>query len=267
MRILRTVLCIYLITGFVRANASAIDSTQATPETLQLHHSATLTVRSVTPDVTVVLDSVDLGTTPLNHVQIDTGMHVMYFVHSDGRSWFHPSICESLNVKADEQIERTAAFPHIYNITSEPFGADVRCDDALVGTTPMILTTNATHRFVAIAKAGFRSTQVALPPTDSEVHVDLQPLPSNGLTAPTTFLATDKSKGKLPIYITTGATVLAGATAAYFKIQADRSYGDYQNLGSPGALDKTKQFDAFSGVALAVSQINLVALAYLLLSR
>jgi len=259
--------CFCLIAGSGRSAAAPADSIRASADTFQPHGSATLTVQSQLPGVRVVFDSIGLGNTPLEHVPIDTGTHVVFFVHPDDRSWFHPTIRETLTVSNGDRIERTAAFPPVYHITSEPYGADVRARDSLVGTTPMILTIGHPNEFVAIAKRGFTATRVALQPTDGEVHVDLQSVPGGGSTQPSMYLSTQHSRNSLPIYLTTGASVLAGATAAYFKIKADRYYSNYQNSNDPAALDRTKKFDVFSGVALAVSQINFVALAYLLLSR
>ncbi len=71
----------------------------------------------------------------------------------------------------------------------------------------------------------------------------------------------------LPVYLTTAGAVLSGAAAAYFKVQADNHYNSYLYSGDQQLLDKVKREDIAAGIALAVCQINLVTLTYLLLSR
>jgi len=69
-----------------------------------------------------------------------------------------------------------------------------------------------------------------------------------------------------PLYLTTAGAVLGGIVAAYFKVQADNYYSDYEN-GDQSVRGKIKTRDTISGIALGVCEVNLVALTYLLLTR
>ena len=81
------------------------------------------------------------------------------------------------------------------------------------------------------------------------------------------FLSYEQSKNSLPIIAAAGATVIAGAAAAWTKIRADDLYNEYQQTGSQTALDNVRRLDLASGVSLVASQAGLLLLGYLLFSR
>ena len=62
-----------------------------------------------------------------------------------------------------------------------------------------------------------------------------------------------------------GNIIVLGGTAAYFKIEADKNYDNYIALNDASYLDKTRQYDIISGIALGVLQINFGVLLYFLL--
>ncbi len=84
---------------------------------------------------------------------------------------------------------------------------------------------------------------------------------------PTTALEGKVVPSTVPLYLTTAGAIVCGSLAAYFKLQADKEYDDYQYTGDQESLKRVKRNDTISGIALVACEINLVALTYLLLSR
>lgn len=59
-----------------------------------------------------------------------------------------------------------------------------------------------------------------------------------------------------------GTSAVLGATAAYFKINADKKYDEYLLTGDKETLKKVNRFDLYSGVAFGLLQINFGYLIY-----
>ncbi len=64
------------------------------------------------------------------------------------------------------------------------------------------------------------------------------------------------------IKILISTSVILGATAAYFKISADKRYDEYISTGDKEILRKVKKLDFYSGIAFGLMQINFGYLVY-----
>jgi hypothetical protein len=222
-----------------------------------------LTVESTTTGTRVLIDSMEVGTTPLRPFPISPGRHVLRFVDRDSPSWFHPAIEESLEATAHESIHRTVRFPRLLHITTDPYGASVRSRDSILGTTPLYVKGEMVGEIVEISRDGFTPLALPVPSGSSEVHAVLSPLiPSIAGSSP--YLSQEESGNSVPVIIVGTATVITGALAAYFKIKSDSYYGDYRQNGDTGTLDTVHRYDRISGISFAASQIGLMALSYLL---
>jgi len=63
-----------------------------------------------------------------------------------------------------------------------------------------------------------------------------------------------------------GSFVALGATAAYFKIKADKRFDEYKRTNNNSLLDETNRLDTLGGAAFVLMQINLGVLIYFFLS-
>jgi hypothetical protein len=228
---------------------------------------ATLTIRSGIAGVKVFADSVYLGPTPLDSVRVSAGTHVFRFIHPEERSWLYPAIIETITLAPSGHLNRTIDFPAMYHITSEPYGATVRSGDSLLGQTPIFLPSTSIKNLLTITKDGYETQSVPMSIDRPEVRVALKSLHGPGFEKRGEYLSTEQSKSSLGIYLTTGATVVTGVAAAYFKIRADSYYSDYQQTNDPALLSKVRTNDTISGISLAASEFSLLMLTYLLLSR
>lgn len=224
-------------------------------------------MHSSTEGIKVYSDTLLLGVTPIDSVQMQEGTHVIAFIHPEARNWQYSSMVETLVVHPAEHLARTVNFPFVYHITSTPYGAAVQYGDSVIGQTPLLLTAISVGRLLSISKEGYESVTIPLSTSYPEVHVDLHPLRGALTPGGSIYLADAQSKSSLPIYLTTGTSVLTGVVAAYCKIKADSYYKDYQQTGNPSKLSQVRTLDTVSGISLAASEISLLMLSYFLLSR
>ena len=235
-------------------------------DTLTFDSTATMRITTAPSGATIILDSSSLGTTPLEVKNILPGVHILHYIHPEKNSWLHPSIEESLIVKNGQHVERDIHFPLVYHITSDPFGASVIENDSIIGKTPMILSTPSGLTSITLTKNGYENAAAVLPSAGGEVHVQMEAQKNiSGNTSD--LLMNDRTKNSTHAYIVSGAAVVSGVVAAYFKIKADGRYADYRNTGDTGILTEVHRFDTISGVALVSCQASLILLSYLLLSK
>ena len=64
-----------------------------------------------------------------------------------------------------------------------------------------------------------------------------------------------------------GGLVVLGGTTAYFKLEADKKFEEYQLTGSNNLLDETRRYDLISGITFGALQINFGILLYYFLSE
>jgi hypothetical protein len=263
------VIQLFLLLTYTCVGASqSTDTMSSSINSLQMINSrATLSVHASLSGVHVYVDTFSIGTVPIESIAIDTGKHILHFIHPDGNRWLYPAITETLLIHPTEHIQRIIHFPEQYFITSEPYGATVQWNDSILGQTPLRISLPSSLPVIMITKGGFQTETIPLSSDVHEVHVLLHTLQGEAGATSSMYLGSERSKSPMPLYLTTGATILTGAAAAYFKIKADNSYLDYRQNGDQSSLDSVHKFDALSGVSLAVCEVNLLLLTYLLFSR
>jgi len=217
--------------------------------------------------VKIFLDSVLIGVTPVESLRIEAGLHVLWFIHPDGNNWSHPAIIESLYLHPMEICERKITFPSFYDLTTYPFGAKVSVTDSIKGTTPLRLSLMPGENFVTLSKDGFETVVVSLPPGGGPVHIVLKTTGELSSDKSAMFLNSRSADNLIPLYVSAGGAIAGGFTAAYLKIKADSYYQEYNRTGDNRMLDRVKRLDTVSGISLAVSEISLIIVSYLLFSR
>ena len=263
---LQTILAAALVcsgSAFGRHCAAEDDSTVQIP---QAAHGF-LSIRAEIPSVKVFLDSIFAGIAPLDTVPVAPGSHLVSYVHPQEGIWGYSSLNETVFVHPMERIELRVEFPCLYRVTSEPYGATVRRGDSTVGQTPLFYPMRSPGGQIVVSKDGYEEERIILTEEGRNIHVVLRPLGGPSASASSLYLTDEHAKNNLPVYLTTGATVLTGIAAAYLKVKADGYYGDYTQTGDPGTLERVRALDTASGVSLAASEISLLMLCFLLLSQ
>ncbi len=228
-----------------------------------LSQQAMLTVHSNVSGVKVISDSTLLGISPVDSLTIPSGTHVFRYIHPDIHNWLLPAKIETILVHPSEHIVRSVDFPAVYQLYSEPSGAIVRHNDSIIGQTPLLIALSSSHGILNLSKTGYSDVQMPLPSEGGSVFAVL---PSNNERV-SPFVDNEQIKNLTPVYLTSGAAVVSGAIAAYFKIKADNMYTEYRGTGDPGILAQVRRYDTVSGIALSASEVSLFMLSYFLLSR
>jgi hypothetical protein len=70
----------------------------------------------------------------------------------------------------------------------------------------------------------------------------------------------------LRLYVSGGATLVAGVAAAYFKIKADGKNALFQDTGDPALQRETHRLDISAALALLATQVGFAFFTYFLLS-
>lgn len=227
--------------------------------------AARLAVTSNLPEAVVFVDSVRAGLAPLRNFALMPGLHIVCVAAPDPQRWIVPSRCESVVALAGDTIELSFDLHYQFRITSEPYGARVMAGDSVLGQTPFVFSTQRPQSVVTLLKDGYENLTVVLTYSDPYVYGMLKPL-QQARDLPV-YLVREESNSILPIVLSASSAVVSGAAAAYLKIQADNLYSDYRMTGSAANLERVRQLDIASGVALGISQLSLAVLSYLLLSR
>jgi hypothetical protein len=248
---------------FVSAQCSAVsffeDSLQTT--------GASVTFQSDRAGVKVYDDTLLIGTTPFNSVQVEAGTHIFRYVHPEERSWLYTAIRETVTLAASEQHTCVINFPVIFHITSEPYGAMIRSGDSVLGQTPLLVPSDSVGNIITLMKDGYETAEIPLYTDQQNIHIKLVKINGALLDEKAEYLSGEPSHSNTNIYIATGATVVTGIAAVYFKTKADSYYGEYRLTNDPRLLDKVRTYDTVSGISLAASEIGIFVLSYLLLSR
>lgn len=248
--------------------AQVNDSTTAMNYTRSVYQrTATISIRSQLAGIKVFIDTLFFGVIPIDSQLIAEGRHVLRFIHPDSTNWLYPAITETVVIHSSEHLERTVEFPHLYYITSNPYGATVRYHNTIVGTTPLILSTILDKNLITMLKDGFEEVITVLPADGNELDVALKPSKNFPENRSSIFLRNGQENNSTPIYLSTGTAIASGVAAAYLKIRADKYYQDYRQTGNNGTLKRVRKLDIASGISLAVSEISIFTLCYLFLSR
>jgi hypothetical protein len=219
------------------------------------------------PGIKVFADSQYVGTAPFTAFSRVEGEHILRYVPPDSGRWPSTAVVETLTFRRGGRLVRTLGVPSTCHLTTEPYGATVRRDGVELGVTPLDVQFTSTKSLVTLEKAGFETATVPLSGGEPWIHLLLHPKEGVPADPQALYLGGEQSKNMLPIYVTTGATVITGTAAAILKIKADNRYDDYRQSGDARALTDVRRLDLASGVSLALSELSLVGLAYFLLSH
>lgn len=229
--------------------------------------TGTVTVLSEPSGCWVRVDSVLIGQTPLENLELSTGPHtITVFPHASG-TWNIEERHFHITLAPGESRRLEAVFSAPAYVNSVPFGARVYQDTTLLGTTPLFLPLEQYGgRQLRMERPGYKSYTFTLRGDDGLLaHLERD----EGLlaeTAPPRFGGMFKQR-----HIKTKFSLLAVSVAAqwasfYFKNVADSRYDDYRRAADPQRAqqfwDETERFDTFSDVSLGISYASLAGLIY-----
>jgi hypothetical protein len=254
---------VILAAGTARSqNLSPPDST--TPR------KASLTVVTDREGATLFLNGQKAGTTPLTIDTLSPGRHALLLLNPEPAGWLTENMSDTLTLEAGEARTFRYRLGGGVLINTVPSGATVLLDDSIAGLTPFILRQFLLEntRQVSLTLEGYEPAVV----TAGSLLGEAIMLPLVRRWTPDTqpeFAAVqgESWEGRtLPTVASGAGAVLAGAAAAYFKIQADDRNEAYGRGGDPGVLAERNRLDRAAAVSLVIMQVGVGLFMYLLLS-
>ena len=140
-------------------------------------------------------------------------------------------------------------------LNSSPQDAQVYFNDSLVGKTPLFIKTN--FRNLTLRKSGYDDLEIS----SEEIRT--------GKIFFMNYQVPEEEKNffeKDIFKILTAGIVILGATTAYFKLEADKKYDEYQFTGDSELLDDIRKYDRISAITFTALQINFGLLLYFFLT-
>lgn len=225
---------------------------------------ASITIQTNIEGATVFVDGDSVGTTPITF-HTAPGAHRVRIL-SDVANWLTEPISDSITLAPHEQRTLRYTFAQKFLILSNPSGAEVLARDSVIGTTPLVVkpVADATYKLRA---AGYEETPLEFANAVRGILSTTLNKKWQSENGETIFRDSEVSGSPLKLYLAGAATIIAGATSAYFKVKADNSYSDYVRSGNPASLNDVNRLDTAAGIALAATQISLGLFTYFILSE
>ena len=187
-------------------------------------------------------------------VDVDT---VYIKVVDNVRIWNSETFTDTVLVDPGEDYKFAYTFvengANQHLIQTIPGDVEVIVGDSLVGRTPLYISQIDPSTNIILQKYGYqRITLNGI----NKVNIPVELTKSFPMQNQTKFTESNW------FYILLGSAALLGATAAYFKAEADSNFDEYEKTDDKSFLDKTDRFDTYSGIALGALQINFGVLIY-----
>ena len=213
-----------------------------------------VTLKIDDPDASIYLDEELIGA---GNVEIDLsqGEYDLY-IRESGLSWDANFIEERIFIsECNKNYDFNFSFDKYVYFDSSPQDVYVFSKDSLLGNSPMFIPKDI--KDIRLTKPFYEAKTIQFNYSEVENPVKLD---FNGVKEKERFINTTWFKALI------GSAVVLGGVAAYYKIQADQSFEEYEETNQQKFLDETDRFDLISGVAFGALQVNFAALIYFVLS-
>jgi hypothetical protein len=253
----------------VFGNSSLIFAQSASNDSSRVEPQISLTIQTNIDSAAVIIDSNQVGFTPLTITSITPGLHLLKLIHPDPANWLTSNISDSIILHTGDTRTLRYAFDTRFVVASQPYGAEVLVNDSLVGTTPLVLrTTSMLDRgTLRIRKPEYEEALIEVnDQSRGFVPVTLKKKWGYDGGGSSMLNEITKKNSSFRLYLVGATAIVSGATAAFCKIKADDRYNAYQQTGVPSLLSETNRLDTISAVALIATQLSLGLFTYFMLS-
>lgn len=218
------------------------------------NEEAVLNIKSNLSEARIYVDDNFVGNGSAE-IKVNSGSHNIFLINSN-LQWNKSIIKDTIIVTGSDSLYQFEySFDDEKILRTIPNDVYVFSNDILIGHTPYKLPASLTE--LRLSKPDYSSTTLLLNEADLS-----QPIKLN-------FVGEPKGKNFVDTYwfeALIGSAVVFGVTAAYFKLKADNMYEDYLISRNPSELEKIDQYDAYSGAALGLLQINFGIIIFKLLT-
>jgi hypothetical protein len=212
-----------------------------------------LTIISDIENVNIFVDDSLVGTSKNINVILKKGSHKIVALENSDR-WDSKTFIDSLNITDCNDITLQYNFSDKVLLNTEPQDVYVFKNDSLIGYTPLLIPMDLSN--IRLEKNGFESKIINY----SDFGIN-KPVKLNYIGEYDDGNFFDKTLFKILI----GTMVALGATTAYFKLEADDKFAEYNITGDPALLQQTNRLDTLSAITFVALQLNFGAIIYFFL--
>ena len=214
---------------------------------------AQLSIQSDLDEIFVFIDDTLAGSGKTVDIKLEPGTYKIV-TSENTLLWDARSFIDTVNIEICEDLNLKYKFRSEVLLNSEPQDVQVFSSDSLIGYTPLFLQKEFGK--IRLEKPGYETTMV-----NSGDFNENQPVRLNftGETNEGNFF--DKTLFKILV----GSMLALGAATAYFKLEADKKFDEYQITGENELLTQTNRLDEISGVTFVAMQINFGLIVYFFL--
>jgi hypothetical protein len=215
---------------------------------------AKVSIKTDIEDSKLIVDDVFVGQGNNFITELDSGKHIIHITENVWK-WNSKSISDTINIYGFNYVNLSYSFNDEKLLDTDPQDVYVFKGDSLIGFTPLLL--EQPHGEYTLEKLNYLQKNISIQEIASGKKPELQ------------FIGQEKS---ISFYETTlfkvlvGTALALGATTAYYKLEADKKFDEYQITGNPELLDQTNRYDVISGVTFVAMQINFGLILYLFIS-
>ena len=173
----------------------------------------------------------------------------------DFKKWNAGRIEDTLKIKDCSDLNFNYNLNNKFFLDSNPQNVYVRESDSLIGFTPMLLEDN--FQTLLLTKPRYEDKIISHQEIAAGVKPELQ---FTGEIKVESFYESTLFK------VLVGTAIALGATTAYYKLEADKIFDEYQVTGDHALLEQTDKYDLISGVTFVALQINFGLILYLFLT-
>ena len=186
--------------------------------------------------------------------ELDTGTYSIYLTDNLWK-WNSKSLRDTIKITNCGDINLSYNLGKKIVFNTVPQDVSVIKKDSLLGFTPLLM--EEIPGDYLLKKPDYKS-----------LNINMREI-SSGKTPELEFIGekTDESfYGSTMFKVLVGAALALGATTAYFKLEADKAFDEYQITGDSDTLDKTDRYDVISGISFVALQIDFGLILYYFLA-
>ena len=187
-------------------------------------------------------------------LELEPGTYSINIVE-DFKKWNAANVEDTLIIKDCSTLNFNYNLNNKLILDSNPQNVYVKESDSLIGFTPMLLENN--FQTLLLQKPGYEDKLISHQDVEAGVKPELKFI---GQVKGESFYETFLFK------VLVGTAITLGATTAYYKLEADKKFDEYQDTGDPAALEQTDKYDTISAATFVALQINFGLILYLFLA-
>lgn len=187
-------------------------------------------------------------------LELEPGIYSLTLAENS-KKWNAQIIKDSLKIEFCDTIAVTYQFKQQLMLDTDPQNVYVYKSDSLLGFTPLLLQDD--YQNLLLKKPNYSELTLTRNDLNSGNKPELKFI---GDYKTESFYESTLSK------ILAGTLIALGATTAYYKLEADQAFEEYQITGDPALQEQTDKYDLISGVTFVAMQINFGLILYFFLT-